>query len=212
MKKLNVVLALIVAVTLSGQDFKYGLTANFHQGSIVGVHDVSVGRFGGTVGAFVQIPLVENDIYDSSWFYLMPQIEYSMQGENANAEREKFGRQVFHHDYLAAQLYLKYFYHQGTYKTNYFAFAGPRFEYLVREKRQVDPAYDAVYYQYNYDKTLNKYGFGISVGVGAKINDQLEGFLRFDRGFSKVYPDNNLNNTYNRQLSVGINYFLSSDR
>ena len=212
MKKINTLLALVLFITLSaqrGDETRYGVTANFHKGSIVGVHDVSKGSFGGTLGALAEIPIVSSDVSGGEWLFLVPMVEYSMQGEIAKAEENKFGKQKFSHDYVAAQLYLKYFFHPENYLSNYFVFLGPRAEFLVREKREVDPAYDAVYYQYNLDSTLNKFGFGVSLGAGARIDDNFEAVLRYDRGFTKVYPDNNLRKTYNHQLSIGVNYYFN---
>lgn len=197
---------------VSGQEtFKYGVTGNFHKGSIVGVHDVSKGAYGGGLGIFGEWSLVENDIYDSAWLYLMPQIEYSMQGEIAKAEEDTYGKQQFHHDYVAMQVYLKYFFHQGNMKRDLYVFGGPRIEYLVREDRKVDPAYDFVYFKYNKDNLVKKFGYGVSVGVGLKVSQQFEAFLRYDRGFSKVYPNNTDRNTYNRLLAVGLNYYINEN-
>lgn len=211
MKKLNTFLALFFVLSLSAQTFKYGITGNFHKGSIAGVHDVSKGKFGGGIGAFAEFSLVENDVFDSAWLYLVPQIEYSTQGEIAKAEEEKFGVQKFNHDYLAMQLYLKWFFHKGNMKRDVFLFAGPRIEYLVRQSREVDPAYDAAYYKYNLDDEVSKFGYGVSLGAGMKVSQKVEAFLRFDRGFSKIYPNNDRNNTYNRLLAVGINYYLNEN-
>lgn len=211
MKKFNTILALLLLTAVYGQTYKYGVTGNFHKGSIVGVHDVSKGAYGGGLGIFGEVSLVENDVFDSAWLYLMPQIEYSMQGEIAKAEEDKYGKQIFHHDYVAMQVYLKYFFHQGNMKRDLFVFAGPRIEYLVREDRKVDPAYDAVYFKYNHDDLIKKFGYGVSFGAGLKISQQFEGFIRYDRGFSKVYPNNNDRNTYNRLLAVGINYYLNEN-
>ena len=211
MKKFNTILALLLLTAVYGQTYKYGVTGNFHKGSIVGVHDVSKGAYGGGLGIFGEVSLVENDVFDSAWLYLMPQIEYSMQGEIAKAEEDKYGKQIFHHDYVAMQVYLKYFFHQGNMKRDLFVFAGPRIEYLVREDRKVDPAYDAVYFKFNHDDLIKKFGYGVSFGAGLKISQQFEGFIRYDRGFSKVYPNNNDRNTYNRLLAVGINYYLNEN-
>ena len=49
------------------------------------------------------------------------------------------------------------------------------------------------------------------MGIGLKINLHLEGFLRFDRGFSTVYTKNTNNNTYNRMLAVGLNYYIDEN-
>ena len=211
MKKISTVLALFSVIALSAQSVQYGITGNFHQGSVARVHDVSKGKFGGSLGGFVQFPLVENDVFDSAWLYLMPQVEYSMGGEWARAEEEKFGIQKYYYDYVAMQLYLKWFFHQGNMKKDLFLFAGPRIEYLVREDKKVDPAYDAAYFQYNLDDEVAKFGYGVSMGIGLKASSKWEAFMRFDRGFSKVYPNNNLRNTYNRMLAVGINYYLNEN-
>ena len=85
-------------------------------------------------------------------------------------------------------------------------------EFLVREKRDTSPDYEAVYFKFNQDDKINKAGIGVSVGVGARVMDNLEAFLRFDRGFSKVYPNAINGVTYNRQLSVGVNYYLGGNR
>ena len=211
MNKLNTFLALFFVLSLSAQTIKYGITGNFHKGSIAGVHDVSKGKFGGGIGAFAEFSLVENDVFDSAWLYLVPQIEYSTQGEIAKAEEEKFGVQKFNQDYLAMQLYLKWFFHKGNMKRDVFLFAGPRIEYLVRQSREVDPAYDAAYYKYNFDDEVSKFGYGVSFGAGMKVSQKVEAFLRYDRGFSKIYPNNDRNNTYNRLLAVGINYYLNEN-
>lgn len=211
MRKLFPVVALVLATALQGQTFKYGVTGNFHRGSVAGVHDVSVGKYGGGLGAFAQWSLVENDVFDSAWLYIMPQLEYNMQGENAKAEEEKFGLQKYHYDYVAMQVYLKWFFHKGNMKRDLYLFAGPRIEYMVRKFEQVDPAYDAIYYKYNLDDETKKFGYGVSVGMGLKVSQQMEAFLRFDRGFSKVYPKNDRNNTYNRMLAVGLNYYLNEN-
>lgn len=194
----------------NSQYFKWGVTGNFHKGSIVHVHDVSVGKYGGGFGLFADIALVENDVFDSAWLYLEPQVEYSMQGEFAKAEPDKFPTQKFYADYVAAMVYLKWFFHKGNMKRDVFLFAGPRVEYLISSKKEVDPAYDAAYYQYNHDNTMEKFGYGISFGSGITISRQFEAFIRYDRGFSKVYTDNP-ENTYNRLLAVGINYFLNTN-
>ena len=211
MKKINTLIAVFLLIMVNGQKFKYGLTGNFHKGSIVGVHDVSKGAYGGSLGAFAQWSLVENDVFDSAWLYITPQIEYSMQGEVAKAEQEIFGVQKFHHDYVALQVYMKWFFHQGNMKRDLFLFAGHRIEYLVREKRQVNPAYDLAYYKYNGDDEVKKFGYGISFGTGLKVNQHFEAFLRYDRGFSKVYPNNVNRNTYNRLLALGLNYYFDEN-
>lgn len=193
--------------SLNAQHFKYGVTGNFHKGSIVNVHDKSIGNWGGGLGFFVQWPLVENDIFDSAWLYLMPQIEYSMQGEKAKVHTDVYGKQIYDQDYVAMQVYLKWFFHKGNMKRDLYLFAGPRIEYMVREKKETSALYEAKHYNINRDDKIDKFGYGVSFGAGLRLSDRLETFIRYDRGFSKVYPDNSRNN-YNRLLGLGVNYYI----
>lgn len=211
MKKICTAAAFCILLVVNAQTFKYGLTGNVHKGSIVGVHKASKGAYGGGLGLFGQWSLVQNDVFDSAWLYIMPQIEYSMQGEIAKLKEEKFGVQRFNHDYIAAALYLKCFFHQSGYKRDLFLFAGPRIEFLVREDRQVDPAYDLTNYRFNLDNEVNQFGYGVSFGAGLTLSPQAEAFIRYDQGFSKVYPNNDRHHTYNRLLAVGVNYYLKNN-
>lgn len=190
---------------LFSQSFKLGVTGNFHKSSIVGIHDFSKGKFGGGLGFYASFPLVENDIFDSAWLYLVPQIEYSMQGENADPPQ---GYQTFDNHYVAAQFYVKYFLHKDGFKRDVFFFAGPRVEYLVSEARKGPEVYDMFVEQ---EKKINSFGYGVSFGAGLRISNEIEAFLRYDRGFSKIYPDYTMHNTYNRLLGIGINYTLYTD-
>lgn len=172
------------------------------------MHDVSKGKFGGSLGVFAQIPLVQNDIFDSAFMYLEPSLEFNTQGETAEAP--PFETQKFNNNYVSAAVYLKYFFHKGNMKRDLFLFGGPRIEYLVSDSKTTTPSYEAAYYQYNLDSKINKFGYGVTVGAGLAIGQQWEMYLRYDRGFSKVYPDNP-GNTYNRLLGLGFNYYISSN-
>ena len=206
MKKSFVVfLLLFVGSLLTAQTYKYGAFANVRKTSIVGIHDFSRGKIGGGAGFFANVGLVENDVWDSAWLYLEPQIEFSMQGENADA---RAGWQTFDHWYVASQIYLKYFFHKGNLKRDIFIFAGPRIEYLVNEDRKGPPSPPVFEAQ---EQKINKFGYGVSFGTGIKISQQLEGTIRYDWGFSKVYPDYTKYHTYNRMLAVGINYYFTSN-
>lgn len=212
MKKLTLLLTLFLLISVNAQEkFKYGVTGNVHRSSVVGVHDRSIGKWGGGLGVFAQFSLVENDVFDSAWLYLMPQIEYNMQGENAEVNKDVYGLQKYHYDYIAMQVYLRYFFHKGNMKRDFFLFAGPRIEYMVRKEESVDPAYDAIHYRFNLDDRTNKFGYGVSFGIGLKVSQKFETFLRYDRGFSKVYPNNDRNNTYNRMIALGLNYYLNDN-
>lgn len=207
MKKTILFLALFLFSFAFAQEIDYGITGNLHKSGVNDVHDVTRAKFGAGAGFFANFPLAQSDIYGQEWLYLMPVAEYSMQGELGRAEESKMGTQRFHADYVAAMLYLKYFFHQGNVRRETFLFAGPRVEYLVRHKKDVSPEYEAAYYKYNLDNNMEKFGYGISLGVGMEINRNLEAFLRYDHGLSKVYTDNP-NNTINRLLGLGVNYYI----
>lgn len=84
-------------------------------------------------------------------------------------------------------------------------------EFLVREVRQVDPAYDLANYRFNLDDEVNQFGYGISFGAGLKVSTHVEAFLRYARGFSTVYPNNDPHHPYNRLLAVGVDYYLKDN-
>ena len=206
MKKFLGLVFLWVSIAMgNAQEFKYGISGEIHKTSIVGIHDYSEGKFGGNLGFFANFTLVENDVWDSAWLYLEPRIEYSMQGENANPPQ---GYQKFHNDYVAMSVNLKYFFHKGNLKRDVFIFAGPRFEYLVREHRDGPPNY-AMFE--GMEDTITKFNYGVTFGTGLKISQQWEATLRYDWGFKEVYPDYTHKHTFNRLLSLGFNYYISSN-
>jgi hypothetical protein len=92
--------------------------------------------------------------------------------------------------------------------------AGPKFEFLVSENTKEDDAVkEAVFtgydpYKFGLGQKIKKFSYGVSVKVGARVNDKLEAFIRFDRGLSKIYPDYTKTATYNRFLGIGVNYYL----
>ena len=205
MKRVLLVFLLITMGFVSSQTFKYGITANLHKTSIVNIHDYSRTPWGGGLGGFAEFALVENDVFDSAWLYLMPQIEFSMQGENAAPPQ---GKQQFPMHYIGLPIYLKYFFHRGNMRSDIFLFAGPRFEFMVYNDRKGPEVYDMFVDQ---EKTLNEFSYGVSMGAGYRLSDKAEVFLRFDRGLSKIYPDyTHHSTTYNRLLGIGFNYYLNS--
>lgn len=203
MRRVVGILFLFCIGMLSAQSFKMGVTGNIHRSSIVNIHDAFKPSWGGGFGVFGEIPLVPNEMFDSAWLYLVPQIEYSMQGENAEPEQ---GKQQFPNHYIGVPVYVKYFFHPNGWKGPLFLMAGPRLEFLVSHDRKGPEVYPMFVDQ---EKKINSFGFGLSVGAGLKLSDNMEAFIRFDRGFSKIYPDyTHKSNTYNRLLGIGVNYYI----
>lgn len=187
----------------NAQSIKYGVTGNIHKTAIGGIHDRSRGIFAPSVGVFADFSLVTNDIYDSAWLYFTPQLEYAMQGENA--EPRNMDKQKFHYSYIGLPLYIKYFMRNRGYKSDIYFMAGPRLEYLLSEDVSGPPSLTIAQ-----EGNMNKFGYGVSVGVGVKVQEKLDVFIRFDRGFSKIYPDYTKYATFNKALGIGINYYIGS--
>lgn len=227
MKKLSIIFSLFILGFTKAQFIKYGVTANFHKGSTVNIHDRSKGNFGFGLGAFADFALVENDIYDSSWLYFTPQLEFSMEGERGQAFNDGVAaQQRYDNYYVAMPLYIKYFLKNNGYKSDIYFMAGPKLEYLVSNK--VDEASAIAYANsqgysnspqaialgakslssIGLDNEIAKFGYGVSFVAGVRVDDKWNVFLRFDRGLSKVYPDYTKYSTYNRMLAIGINYYI----
>lgn len=222
MKKAAIMTSLLLIGFVNAQ-LKYGISARFQRSSTVGIHNVSKGNYGGSIGGFVEIPLVSSDICDEGWLYFVPQLEFSFQGEKADwSEQQLTPRQQYNDSYVAIPLYIKYFFHSFRNKSDIYIMLGPKFEFLVSEKRSgEEEAINGVISTtgqdprlYGLGERIAKSGYGASAVVGIRLNDYWDMFVRFDRGFSKVYPDYSAEylNTYNRLLGVGINYYIGGNR
>jgi len=229
MKKIIIIYSLLFFGLANAQSIKYGVTANFHKGSTVNIHDRSKGNYGIGIGAFADFALVPNDIYDSAWLYFTPQLEFSMEGERAQAWTDRVAEQQrYDNYYVAVPLYIKYFLRNHGYKSDIYFMLGPKLEFLAGNK--VDEAQAISYANANgysnspqdiemgakslsaigLNNEIAKFGYGVSFVVGVQANDKWNVFLRFDRGLSKVYPDYTKYSTYNRMLALGINYYIGT--
>lgn len=214
MKKLAIIYSLVLFGFANAQSIKYGVTGSVHKGSIAGVHGVSKGDFGGSLGVFADFSLVPNDIYDSAWLYFTPQLEVFTIGEKGDWNEDKIDYQKYSNVYIGVPLYIKYYLKNHGYKGDIYIMAGPKFEFLVNEKTDEGNAVkEALALGFDPNKfglgqKMNKFSYGLSVKVGAKVNDKLEAFIRFDRGFAKIYPDYTVKTTYNRFLGIGLSYYL----
>lgn len=202
MRKIITISSLLLFGFINAQTVKYGVTGNFHKSSIPGIHDRSKGIFGGGIGVFADISLVRNEIYNSAWLYLTPQLEFNTQGENAQMPGQE--TQKYHNNYIGIPLYIKYFLKSQGYKGDIYFMAGPRFEFMVSNKVSGPVSLTA-----HQEENIEKFGYGISAGVGVNIQNSWDVFIRYDRGFSKIYPDYTKYTTYNRMLAIGINLYLS---
>ena len=214
MKKLIIIGFVLLIGVANAQFIKYGVTGSFHKGSIAGVHGISKGDFGGSLGLFADFSLVENDIYDSAWLYLTPQLEVFTIGEKGDWNEDEKDYQKYRNIYVGLPIYLKYYLKNHGYKGDIFFMLGPKFEFLVSEKTDegtaVNDAKNAGFdpNKFGLGQRINTFGVGISGKVGVRVTDNMDVFIRFDRGMSSVYPDYKQQTTYNRFLSLGFSYRL----
>lgn len=217
MKKLVIIYALVLFGFANAQSIKYGVTGSFHKGSIAGIHGVSKGDFGGNVGVFADFSLVPNDIYDSAWLYFTPQLEVYTIGEKGDWNEDKKDYQKYSNVYVAVPLYIKYYLKNHGYKGDIYFMVGPKLEFLVSEKTDEGNAEAEVLAagfdsdriaRFGLGRKMNTFSYGLSLKIGAKVNDKLETFIRFDRGFAKIYQDYTKNSTYNRFLGIGVSYYI----
>lgn len=214
MRKLIVIYSLLVFGSINAQFIKYGVTGSLHRGSIAGIHNASKANFGGSVGIFADLSIVPNDIYDSAWLYLTPQLEVYTIGERASWNEDDNNRQKYNNTYIAVPIYLKYFMKNHGYKGDIYFMVGPKFEFLVSEKIEegdaVNKAMAAGYdpAKFGLGQKADSFGYGVSAKVGVKVDNKWDVFVRFDRGLSKVYKDYAAQSTYNRFLAIGLSYYI----
>lgn len=216
MKKLILIYTLLLFGFVSAQSIKYGVTGSVHKGSIPGIHGVTKSGWGGNVGVFADFSLVPNDIFDSAWLYFTPQLEVYTIGEKGDWNEDKINYQKYSNVYVGVPLYIKYYLKNHGYKGDIYFMAGPKLEFLVSEKTDEGNAVNEALAagkdpnKFGLGQKMNKFSYGISVKAGAKVNDMLEVFIRFDRGFAKIYPDYTAQTTYNRFLAIGVSYYLGT--
>lgn len=214
MKRLIVIYALLLAGLVNAQAIKYGVTGGVHRGSIPGIHGISKPAWGGNFGVYADISLVPNDIYDSAWLYFTPQVEMFSMGETGDWNEDKVNYQKYRNIYLGVPLYIKYYLKNHGYKGDIFFMLGPKFEFLVSEKTDEGTAVNDAKNagldpnKFGLGQRINTFGLGISGKVGVRVTDNVDVFIRFDRGISSVYPDYKQQTTYNRFLSLGFSYRL----
>lgn len=219
MKKLLLLPALLAGAAAFGQyteyNINYGITANIHQSNIKGIHWNSKGRTAPSIGVFAHIPLQnvsDRDLYKQGRWVFQPQLEYSMDGERNKPET---GDQKYNVDFISLPLYIKYYFaFNKVAPKDFFVQAGPQFGFVVADKATgPSDAFSSdnkehVNYVDHHNSSLKKSNFGISLGAGYTITDNLAFFVRYDHGFSKAYDNYSLYKTYHYKLGAGLNFII----
>ena len=223
MKKIILSSALLSAVLISAQiDFsstRYGVTVGATYSRISHAHNPSGARFSGFGGVLALIPIDSND-----QFYLQPQVEYLGAGESGK-DKEAKGKDgydaVYANNYISVPIYFKGYFSEA--ESEFFALAGPKFNFLINQKVKDAPA-NKPYYGIDelpaypgVNGKANSFNFGVGLGLGYSYKRQLELTARYDLGLSNTYKglmnepgtDANIAKKKSEQVfSVGLSYIF----
>ncbi|QDP85870.1 PorT family protein [Chryseobacterium sp. SNU WT5] len=225
MKKIIFSSLLLASLSVSAQiDFsstRYGLTGGGTYSRITNAHNPSGARISGYGGVLALIPL------DSNYqFYLQPQVEYYGAGESGkdkNAKGKSGYNAVYANNYISVPIYFKGYFSEN--ESEFFAMAGPRFNFLINQKVEGEPA-NRPYYkveqsplpQYaGVNGKASSFNFALGFGLGFSYKRQLEITGRYDLGLGNVYKnlmsepgtDPNIAKKKTEQvISLGLSYIF----
>ena len=207
MKKLLLGSFLVFSSLMSAQLFlqlentRIGVIGGPNYSRVRNAHNPSYPRYSFYGGLLALIPLdFENQ------FYIQPQVEYLSSGEKGE------GSTLYANNYISVPIYFKGYFTEG--RDSFFAFAGPRFAFLVNQKVQ-NPS-SPLYVKERIGKARG-FDFALSGGLGYSINRKFEILARYDFGLSSVYPDlveswTGNPNVYRKKsqhiLSAGVSYIF----
>lgn len=197
-------------------DHKIGVTLNGHGSQIHGIHLHSKTRYGAGLGVFTEIPLdaKSGDVRNANKFFFVPQLEFSMDGENNNPNT---GKQKYHAEFISLPLYFKYYFPFGsTADDAVFLQLGPQFGFAVASKasgpddmNSSENGYKVNFVQHHNDN-FKKFNIGASVAVGYRMTENWQAFVRYDHGFTKAYDNNpGGEKTYHYKLGAGLSYIFN---
>lgn len=198
MNKVFAVVSALGSTFLSAQAVQFGITANVHHSNVRGIHDYSKGRIAPAVGVFAEIPFAQRYV---SYSHLVPQLEYSMEGERATPAT---GDQKFNNDYVNALVMIKHYFgfNQLNENKKFFVMLGPKVGYNITQKTEGPISHDP---DLAAEDNFNKVNIGVVLGTGYQLNDNFELFFRYDQGLSAVYKKFE-NKTFSYQFNLGLNF------
>ncbi|SHK62866.1 porin family protein [Chryseobacterium polytrichastri] len=195
MKKLLLTSALALSTLSFAQiNFKstrFGVTAGANYSGVKNAHNPSGKRFSMQAGVLALIPMGK-----ANQFFIQPEVLYYGAGETGK-DKDAKGRDgydaVYANNYISVPIYFKGYFSEAA--SEFFAMAGPRFNFLVSQNVKNAPVSRPYY---NPDVTDPKYpgvngkaasfNFGLGIGVGYSYKRQVEFALNYDFGISNTYP------------------------
>lgn len=219
MKKLFLTSALCAVTVLSAQidlsSTRYGLTAGGTYSRVRNAHNPSGARFSAYGGFLALIPVDGND-----QFFIQPEVEYFGAGESGKDKDAKGAvgyDAVYANNYISVPIYFKGYFSEA--ESEFFAMAGPRFNFLLSQKVTDAP----LKYTVEGDPVTGVNGkaatfnFAVGFGIGYSYKRMLELTAKYDLGLSNTYPgllnevstDPNVQKRKSEQvLSVGLSYIF----
>lgn len=219
--KLFAAAALFATSLLSAQiDFRstrFGLTGGATISRVSNAHNPSGPRYSFYGGALALIPVDNND-----QFYIQTEVEYLGAGESGKDKDAKGAtgyNAIYANNYISVPIYFKGYFSQA--ESEFFAMAGPKFNFLVSQKVSDPGKPFYVPEQLEEYPDLNgkasSFNLAIGLGIGFSYKRMLEVTARYDLGLSNTYKglmgelntDQNTDKKKSEQVfSVGLSYIF----
>lgn len=210
-------------ILLSGMSFaqidfsstRFGVTGGLNYSRIKNAHNPSGPIYSFQAGGLALIPIGNDD-----QFYIQPEITYYGAGETGKDKDFKNApgyNAVYANNYISVPLYFKGYFSEA--ETEFFALAGPRFNFLINQSVKDAP----LRYTVEGDPVTGvngkaaSFNFALGAGIGFSYKRTLELALRYDAGLSNTYPNmvetytNDPNTTKKKSeqvLSVVLSYIF----
>ena len=221
MKKLLFTSALALSTLSFAQiDFnntRFGVTAGLNRSGVSNAHRPSGARYTFQAGGLALIP-----IGTANQFFLQPEVLFYGAGETGkdsdfkNGDRNANGyNAVYANNYISVPVYFKAYFSEAPFE--FFAMAGPRFNFLVNQNVKNVPQ-DRPYYDPDYNGTSNfngkaaSFNFGIGLGLGYSLKREWEFTIKYDLGLTNTYKGlvNELSSKSKSEqvASIGVSYIF----
>ncbi|WP_226064023.1 porin family protein [Kaistella polysaccharea] len=224
MKRIILTSALVASVALSAQidlsSTRFGVTGGATYSRVTNAHNPSGPLFSGYGGVLALIPVDNND-----QFFLQPGVEYLGAGESGRNKDFKGASgydAVYANNYISVPIYFKAYFSEA--ESEFFAMAGPKFNFLVSQKTTDLPSsrpYYAVDQLPEYPGVNGKassFNMAVGFGLGFSYLRRLEITARYDLGLTNTYKglmnepgtDPSIAKKKSEQvLSVGLSYIFN---
>lgn len=198
MKKILLASALVLSTMSFAQiDFsstRFGITAGGNYSRVKNAHNPSGPRYTFQGGVLALVPIGKEN-----QFFLQPEVLYYGAGETGK-DKDAKGMDgynaVYANSYISVPINFKGYFSEA--ESEFFALAGPRFNFLISQTTKDAPA-SRPYYDHNVSfrdpstgkeisGKANGFNFGLGLGVGYSYKRQLEIALGYDFGLSNTYP------------------------